>query len=65
MCRPMMPTTDTQIRMVTEAYRKDPAGVVRIAKRLRQNDNISRSMSHNEKERYGRIITCKVRVGTL
>ncbi len=35
MGRPMMPTTDTQIRMVTEAYHKDPAGVVRIAKRLR------------------------------
>ncbi len=65
MGRPMIPITTTQIRMVTEAYSKDPAGVVRIAKRLRQNYNISRSISHNEKERYGRIITCKVRVGTL
>ncbi len=37
MGRPMIPITATQIRMVTEAYSKDPAGVVRIAKRLRQN----------------------------
>ncbi len=65
MGRPKIPITATQIRMVTETYGKDPAGVVRIANRLRQNYNISRSISHNEKERYGRIITCKVRVGTL
>ncbi len=64
MGRSMIPITATQIRMVTEAYSKDPA-VVRIAKRLRQNYNISRSISHNEKERYSRIITCKIRVGTL
>ena len=37
MGRPMIPITATQIRMVTEAYSKDPAGVVRIAKRLRHN----------------------------
>ncbi len=37
MGRPMIPITATQIRMVTEAYSKDPAGVVRIVKRLRQN----------------------------
>ncbi len=65
MGRPMIPITATQIRMVTEAYHKDPAGVVRIAKRLRQNYNISRSISHNEKERHDSLITCKVRVGTL
>ncbi len=53
MGRSMMPITATQILMVTEAYHKDPA-VVRIAKRLRHD--ISRSISHNEKERYGRII---------
>ncbi len=41
MGRPMIPITAAQIRMVTEAYHKDPAGVVRIAKRLRQNYNIS------------------------
>ncbi len=61
MGRPMIPITATQIRMVTEAYRKDPARVARIAKRFRQNYNISRSISHNEKERYGRLITCKVK----
>ncbi len=33
----MIPITATQIRMVTEAYHKDPAGVVRIAKRLRHD----------------------------
>ncbi len=37
MGRPMIPITATQIRMVTEAYSKDPAGVVRIAKRLRHD----------------------------
>ncbi len=63
MGRSMIPITATQIRMVTEAYSRDPAGVVRIAKKLRHD--ISRSISHNEKERYGRLITCKVRVGTL
>ncbi len=57
MGRPMIPITATQIRMVTEAYSKDPAGVVRIAKRLRQNYNISLSISHNEKERYDSLIT--------
>ncbi len=41
MGRPIIPITATQIRMVTEAYHKDPAGVVCIAKRLRQNYNIS------------------------
>ncbi len=65
MGRPMIPITDTQIRMVTEAYRKYPIGVVRIAKRLRQNYNISLSISHNEKERYDSLITCKVRVCAL
>ncbi len=34
---PMIPITATQIRMVTEAHSKDPAGVVRIAKRLRHD----------------------------
>ncbi len=63
MGRPMIAITATQIRMVTEAYSKDPAGVVRIAKRLRHD--ISLSISHNEKERHDSLITCKVRVGTL
>ena len=63
MGRPMIPITATHIRMVTEAYSKDPAGVVRIAKRLRHD--ISRSISHNEKELQDSLITCKVRVGTL
>ncbi len=88
MGRPMIPITATQIRMVTESYSKDPAGVVRIAKRLRhdtyravyrimkKNGTAGSSPAKSEWVRYAdllgarfhaaaRLITCKVRVGTL
>ncbi len=41
MGRPHVPTTSAQIRLVTEAHRDDPVGVLRTAKRLSDNHDIS------------------------